>query len=88
MARKSGSNGSRIERLEKRVDELEKGREQFNAMQEANILEDLQEKRDFSPNKYKYTYQDIANKYKVSIYKVEKIADKYGLRRRNLRIVK
>lgn len=81
MARKSGSNGARIERLERRD-------QQFEAMQEANIVEDLKKIRDFNPNKFEYTYQEIANKYRVSIYKIQKIADEYGLlRRRSLRIV-
>lgn len=88
MARKSGSNGAKIERLERRVYELEKRDQQFEAMQEANIVEDLKKTCDFNPDKFEYTYQEIANKYKVSIYKIQKIADEQGLlRRRSLRIV-
>lgn len=52
----------------------------YNNILEINVLNDL--KVEYN-SKYKYTYQDIADKYNISRFKVNTIAKKYNINRYN-----
>lgn len=89
--RKQGSNGQRLDKVEKDISELKRAvtqaQENLDKHVEGHVIEDLQEKRQYS-DRYMYTYDEIANKNNISKAKVQRIAEENGLNRRNLKAVK
>ncbi len=92
MARKNGSNGERIERVEKGIKDLKNSFEEQKASYEKqkalyenhvrrHVIDDLQETR--YNNKPLYSYADIADRYDISVNAVQKIASEENLTRRN-----
>lgn len=65
--------------LKKKKDETE---QTYEDVLKKVVASYLQEKRTYTPNKYKYSYDDIAIIVGISKYKVNKIAKELNLTRR------
>lgn len=90
MARKSGSNGQRLDNHDRDIRELQhevkKSKEEFDRHLERHILDDLQATRFPGSDKPMYTYSDIADRYNVSQSKVQRTAVDNNVTRRKNRI--
>jgi hypothetical protein len=83
--RKSGSNGERLDNLEKQVKGFENQyvtKKEFQQHIEIHVKDDLIKPRFVGSDKPLYTYEDIADKYDISKSSVQKIAEENGLNRR------
>lgn len=88
--RKKGSNGQRLDSVEKDIlliqKELEEKQKNFEEHLRTHIIEDLQKERFSGSGKYMYSYKDIAEKYNVSFGFVQRTAIKENLTRRKTEI--
>lgn len=94
MARTKGSNGARLDKHDEEITRLKKEAQESQARLaehlKMHVKEDLVEKRYPGTNKFKYTYDDIADKHGINRNLVQKIAETEGLTRRktgNLHVV-
>lgn len=91
MTRKNGSNGQRINRVEKDILQLQHAvdysKQKLDNHIEYHVKEDLQQPRFSGSDKFLYTYEDIAKNHNIPKSRVQKIAEENGLNRRNLNIV-
>lgn len=87
MARKQGSNGARLDRHDKEIEDLkrksEEAKKEYENHIQYHVIEDLNTERFTNSGKYMYTYADIANRHNIPISKVQKIAEENNLTRRN-----
>lgn len=77
---KVGSNRTRLNNLETRVQKLER---QYDAHIISHIVEDLDCETFTNSGRYMYTYNDLAQKYNTSASTISRIAEEHGLSRRN-----
>lgn len=88
--RQNGSNGQKIDRLDKDVNklkqEMEKSREQFERHLEMHIIDDLNQPRFQGSPKPMYTYDEVAERHGVSKSRVQRVAESNGLTRRGKNI--
>jgi len=82
MARTKGSNGQRLDNLEKDVEKLKEQMRSCQTAIETNIKDDLQVETYTNSGRYLFTYEDIAKRYDVSVSKVQRIASENNLSRR------
>lgn len=90
MARKKGSNGARLDQLDRDVLELKQrvdnAKKEYDQHIDTHIVDDLMCERFPGSGKPMYTYADIAKKRNVSTRRVQQIAEENGLTRRNKNI--
>jgi len=90
MSRKKGSNGARLDQHDQEILKLKQSAEQtqreYEEHIERHIVDDLMLERFSGSGKKMYSYADIAGRYGVSVSKVQRIAEKNGLMRRNQNI--
>lgn len=67
--------------LKEEIREVKKEQESLKKAQETVIIDDLSSKKP-GLNSYSYTYNEVAERQGVSVYEVQKIANKNGLRRK------
>lgn len=83
--RKNGSNGQRLDHVERDVSdmkrELERQQEEYEQHIRRHVIDDLQETR--YNGKPLYSYADIADRHGISVSAVQRIAMAEGLTRRN-----
>lgn len=91
MNRRRGSNGQRIDTVEKNILQLQQevnaSKQQLDNHIEYHVKEDLQQPRFTGSDKFLYTYEDIAKNHNISKSRVQKIAEENNLNRRNLKII-
>lgn len=82
--RKKGSNGQRLDSVEKDLSEvkrdLQRQQEEYEQHIRRHVIDDLNETR--HGGKPLYSYQDIAERHELSTSAVQRIAIKEGLTRR------
>ena len=83
--RRNGSNGQRLDHVERDVSdmkrELERQQEEYEQHIRRHVIDDLQETR--YNDKPLYSYADIADRHSISVSAVQRIAMAEGLTRRN-----
>ena len=79
-----GTFGKRLDTIENQVKELQKDVKLLNDILDDKIIKDLSKPKfeGCDPNKFLYTYQEIADKHHVPKSKVQKIAEDNNLTRR------
>lgn len=86
MARTRGSNGDRLDKHDEEIAKLKRDAQEsqakFDEHLKMHVKEDLGEKRFPGSNKFRYTYDDIADKHNINRNVVQKIAETEGLTRR------
>ena len=83
--RKKGSNGQRLDNVERDLSQvkrdLDRQRDEYERHIRRHVIDDLQETR--YNGKPLYSYADIANRHDISTSAVQRIAIAEGLTRRN-----
>lgn len=81
IIRRIGKLEAETKDLKEKMMEVKREQESLKKAQETAVIDDLSSKKP-GLNSYSYTYNEVAERQGVSVYEVQKIANKNGLRRK------